>query len=309
MLGPCSTLRALLTMFKGKSNKVGKSRRNTSATDDTWQILSGKENLAHRADVDVDPPPPPGVLVREAPWAQSSGLVQEPSSPLGRPRTSSLSQINVLPDRATDVLEKHVMNRAFEHMLDELQIPSATRSKLATLDTPVKAAMLKSSHVLNIDGPLPPPPSIGEPGHLRKSRSSTSLAESPRPGHMRSKSLFNDIPYKPRPSSSLGTAPIPPLDDVLDRGSTPWMKEEFAGSSSSLGRSSSPTPLASASSSMSTGAHPRRSAKDKTAKEKERDKELAPGAFASMLNKTTCTTLDVEKLKKLRLMLRNESAG
>lgn len=259
--------------------------------------------MARRADVD---PPLPGVLVRETPWAQSSRSSGKLSGAPARPRTSSLSRIDDLPDRATDALEKHAMNRAFEHMLDELQIPSATRSKLATLDTPVKAAMLKSSHVLTIDTPLSHPPSLGETGQLRKSRSSTSLAGSQRPEHMRSRSLFNDIPYEPRPSSALGTAATPLLDEVIDKGSAPWMKDEFADSASSLGRSTSPAPLASASSSVY---HARGPTKEKSAKEKERDKELAPGVFASMLNKTPCTILDVDKLKKLRVMLRNESAG
>jgi len=292
-------------MFKSKANKVNKSKQNSSAPDDMWQMLTGKENMAHPANVE---PPPPGVLVRETPWAQSPRPSGKPLSASTRPRTSSLSQINALPDRA-DALEKHAMNRAFERMLDELQIPSTTRSKLATLDTPVKAAMLKSSHVLNIETPLSPPPSLGETGQLRKSRSSSSLAGSQRPEHMRSKSLYNDIPYQPRPSSPVCTSPITPLDEVLDGSIAPWMKDEFAGSAFSLGRSSSPTPMPSASSSLSTGTHPRGLTKDKTAKEKEREKELAPAVFATMLNKTPCIMLDVEKLKKLRLMLRNESAG
>lgn len=291
-------------MFKSKTNKTNKSSKHAPSADDNWQILAGKENIARRNDVD---PPPPGVLVKETPWASSSKSSGKSSGAPTRPRTSSLSQLDAPPDRATDALEKHAMNRAFERMLDELQIPTATRSKLSTLDTPVKAAMLKSSHVLNIDTPLDPPPPI-QTGQLRKSRSSNSMGGSQRPDHGRSKSLFSDIPYEPRSPSSLGAAGgVPVMDEMLDRGSAPWMRDEYASSASSLGRPSSPHNLASASSTMSSNNQARASVKDKGSKEKEKD--LTPAAFATMLNKTICTDLDVERLKKLRLMLRNESAG
>ncbi|CAG7849173.1 SubName: Full=Uncharacterized protein {ECO:0000313/EMBL:CCA68783.1} [Serendipita indica DSM 11827] len=49
---------------------------------------------------------------------------------------------------------KATTHNEFNKMLDDLQIPSTLRPKLEGLDTPVKAAMLKSSHVLTI-----PPPS------------------------------------------------------------------------------------------------------------------------------------------------------
>lgn len=282
-------------MFKSKANK----KSAASAPQDEWTMLSGagKENMSsRRPNVDI---PPQGVLVKETPWAPGS-------KPAGktRPRTSSLPDIEAAPDRASDAIEKHAMNRAFERMLDELQIPTATRSKLATLDTPVKAAMLKSSQVLNIETPLNPP-SLGGTSQLRKSRSSTSVGAE-RPDHSRSKSLFNsDIPYDPRPPSSLGMTAGTSLDEVLDRGSAPWMRDEYAGSASSLGRSSSPIPSASASSSLS--ANIRSGTREKAGKEKEKD--LSPAAFAAMLSTTVCTSLEVERLKKLRLMLRNESAG
>lgn len=288
-------------MFKSKGTKSAKSGKHAPAASDSWHIVAGKENIARRDghnDVEL---PPPGVLVKEAPWAGSSG---RGGNGRGRPRTSSLPQVEMPSDMiATDAMEKHAMNRAFERMLDDLQIPSATRSKLSTLDTPVKAAMLKSSHVLNLEAPLEPPPSIGQ---LRKSRSSTSL-DSPRPDHSRSKSMFNDIPYEPHPpSSSLGAAAgLSISDDIVDvmsRGSAPWMRNEYATSSSSLGRSTSPAPA----STMSSGSQVRPVNKPK---DKEREKDLTPAAFASMLNNTICTNLDVERLKKLRLMLRNESAG
>ncbi|KAG9112804.1 hypothetical protein FRC07_007858 [Ceratobasidium sp. 392] len=62
-------------------------------------------------------------------------------------------------------------NVAFERMLDDLQIPSTVRVKLTTLETPVKAAMLRSSHVL---GTVPPAPAT--PPSLRRTRSNESLA-------------------------------------------------------------------------------------------------------------------------------------
>lgn len=213
-------------MFKSKAHKASKSANPSSVE---WEILTGnKENLARRDDADL---PPQGVLIKQTPWAPSSrvGSGQKDrttSGPGNRPRTSSLPEIDQQDtnlsqhdDRSTDAFEKHAMNRAFERMLDELQIPAATRSKLATLDTPVKAAMLKSSHVLNIDVPLTPP-SIGAANSpLRKARSATSISLD-RPDHSRSISAYADIPYEPRPLSSLGAAAIPSLLNL-----SPWHHE------------------------------------------------------------------------------------
>ncbi|KIM33287.1 hypothetical protein M408DRAFT_326062 [Serendipita vermifera MAFF 305830] len=50
--------------------------------------------------------------------------------------------------------EKKTTNTDFDRMLDDLQIPPTLRPKLQGLDGPVKAAMIRSSHVLTI-----PPPS------------------------------------------------------------------------------------------------------------------------------------------------------
>lgn len=305
-------------MFKSKAHKASKSA-NPQGIE--WEILTGKENIGRRDNVDL---PPQGVLVKETPWAPSNRTASGqkdriPSRSRNRPRTSSLPEIDSPQqqqptqhvDRSTDAIEKHAMNRAFEKMLDELQIPPATRSKLATLDTPVKAAMLKSSHVLNIDVPLTPP-SIGAANSpLRKTRSSASI-NLDRPEASRSKSAFTDIPYEPRPPSSLGAAAVPsPLDDesVINRGSAPWMRDEYAGSASSLNRPTSPIPASLSASSTLSSARPASGSKDKLTKEKEKDKNLSPEAFANMLSKTVCTSLEVERLKKLRLMLRNESAG
>jgi hypothetical protein len=49
--------------------------------------------------------------------------------------------------------------------------------------------------------------------------------------------------------------------------------------------------------------------KDAKDKSPSYPKELSPATLASMLQKTHPTELDVERLKKLRLMLRNEPAG
>ncbi|KAF8313675.1 hypothetical protein DL93DRAFT_2058914 [Clavulina sp. PMI_390] len=244
--------------------------------------------MTHHNNVE---PPPPGVVVRETPWAPGGRTSGRSASGKTRPRTSSLSQLEAPIDPALEVFETHALNRAFERLMDELQIPAATRIKMATLEPPVKAAMLKSSHVLNLDAPLDPPPPLQQSGHLRKSHSSTSMVDG-RPEHSRSSSLGSN-------------AGIPVMDEMLDRANAPWMRDEYASSGSSLGRPSSPGPFNSASSSISSAAQNRQ----KPLKEKDLDKSITPAAFAQMLQKTVCTQLDVERLKKLRRMLRNESAG
>ena len=51
--------------------------------------------------------------------------------------------------------------------------------------------------------------------------------------------------------------------------------------------------------------------KDKGSKDKEKEKwkDITPTRFCSMLTNTSSTQLEVEAIKKLRLMLRNESAA
>lgn len=288
-------------MFKSKSSKAPKPNTPTAEVqEDHWLMMTGKENR------EVNPPML-GPVQKETPWA---GGGKGPTNRSGRkkPRTSSLSQLDAPPDRASEIIEKHAMNRAFERMLDELQIPSATRSKLVTLETPVKAAMLKSSHVLNVEASTTP---SGTKPAVRKSKSTVSL-ESKQTGRDRTQSLYSDdIPYEP--VSTISSGAVDDSLEVLDKGSAPWMRHEFSNSTSSLGRSSSPIQPGSTSSSTSRNTQGS-GANDKLMKErKDRQpgysKDLSPEAFAAMLQKTVCTDLEVEKLKKLRLMLRNEAAG
>ena len=48
--------------------------------------------------------------------------------------------------------------------------------------------------------------------------------------------------------------------------------------------------------------------KAKGGKEKEKEKELTPEVMCAWLSSTKSTTLEVEKVKKLRILLRNEAA-
>lgn len=198
--------------------------------------------------------------------------------------------------------ESGATHRAFERMLDDLQIPSTLRPKLATLETPVKAAMIKSSKVLNVKDPSSPPIT---PRPIRKARSSTSL-DSGRPTQSRAQSMFYDAPYDgrtpPRSSSNLLASaidsPFVSVDTLAQYGSSS-LDLPRSMSYATLPAPHDDAPLLPPISKMS--------AKEKAAKDKEREQSAAK--FSQMLSGTKSTNLDVEKVKKLRLMLRNESAG
>jgi hypothetical protein len=53
---------------------------------------------------------------------------------------------------------------------------------------------------------------------------------------------------------------------------------------------------------------PPKSAKEKNKKDKEKETALSPQRYCNLLMATSSTQLDIEIVKKLRLMLRNESA-
>ena len=156
------------------------------------------------------------------------------------------------------------------------------------MEPSVKAAMLKSSRVLAVAKPASPPRT---PRGLRKAYSSESLVSSPRP---QSKQLMDDYDlFRPPQMSS-------------------YALDSPAGTPSSPGRS-----LVGHSRGMSVDAKiyaqqktagpsngPMSKPKDKAAKSSVN----APARFCNLLTSTSSAQLDVEIIKKLRLLLRNEPA-
>ncbi|KAG8962099.1 hypothetical protein FRC03_004582 [Tulasnella sp. 419] len=198
-------------------------------------------------------------------------------------------------ENAGRLLEAGAMNRAFEKMLDDMQIPSTLRPKLITLDSPVKAAMLKSSQTLGaLSAALaeaPETPSKKAPT-VRKTKSTDTLGSGspfPRPnapfhhGHSSSfdgnSSPISQSPQRPH-SGSFATAE-PFSKDIFK----PAVFDNSGGAENS--------------------SKAKKLNKDKGGKEKD----LTPEAMALWLANTKSTVIDVEKVKKLRMMLRNEAAS
>jgi hypothetical protein len=157
------------------------------------------------------------------------------------------------------------------------------------MDCSVKAAMLKSSQVMTMS------PIIRRSAELRKTRSSESLG-SPRP-LKQSKDLE---PLEPPHTASLFSehqSPSIPGSPTSRKASGHVVRASFDGSRR-LSRSNI-SPLYQG---ESTGG--------KLMKEKApaAAKNISPTRFFSMLSGTSSTQLDVENIKKLRLLLRNESA-
>ncbi|KAJ7170936.1 armadillo-type protein [Mycena crocata] len=202
------------------------------------------------------------------------------------------------------------MELAFDKLLEDLQIPSTLRPRLIGMESTVKAAMLKSSQTMAL-APLPPPPATtrGTPpltprsAALRRTRSTESL----------------DSPRHVKPSLEYAAPRAPALfgDSVLGAsvgaGTSPSRKTSGHARGTSfdvprlLSRSQVHLPV-SASVVDLTGKAP----KERGAAGKEKDKvakDISPTRFFSILSGTSSTQLDIENVKKLRLLLRNESAS
>lgn len=157
---------------------------------------------------------------------------------------------------------------------DDLQIPATLRPKLATMDPSVKAAFLKSSHVL---AEMRPPASANPPltpRGLRKAHSSESLASmaSPRP----KKPSLEQYDLSPAPSRRLASG--------HSRGVSMDVRRQAFDTA--------PLPVAPL----------------KTNKDKKKAAVITPEKYVGILLGHSSTTLDIEVVKKLRLLLRNESA-
>ncbi|KAJ7126744.1 armadillo-type protein [Mycena epipterygia] len=203
------------------------------------------------------------------------------------------------------------MEEAFDKLLEDLQIPTTLRPRLIGMESTVKAAMLKSSQTMALPPlPLPllardTPPLTPRSAALRRTRSTESL-DSPR--HVKP-SLEYAMPRAPalfaesaQSSSTVGASASP------NRKTSGHARGTSFDASRMLSRSQVHLPL-----STSTVDLTGKASKDRTAaagKEKAaKDKDISPMRFFSILSGTSTTQLDIENVKKLRLLLRNESAS
>ncbi|KDQ19339.1 hypothetical protein BOTBODRAFT_436133 [Botryobasidium botryosum FD-172 SS1] len=270
-------------MFKGIL--PGTSRRASTAEVGERNPASGKEN---RPTVGGD-------------QIQRNGVAQRSGGTAIHTRANSDDGVK----GSHDMIETGATHWAFEKMLDDLQIPSTIRPKLQTLETPVKAAMLRSSQTLNALDPAttsPPPP----PRAIRKISSSGSIDT-----------------YDPTPSHEFEY--VKPIPMLKRRGSCqnisfemvgpPHFLAHHRGVSVDLPLSTSNlvlpyAPWAESTASVATVTNGHSSGIKGKGKDKERDKDKdAPMKMALMMAGTKSTELDVEKVKKLRILLRNEAAS
>lgn len=202
----------------------------------------------------------------------------------------------------TSPAESGEMNQAFDRLLvrfhlclhgqvaecctceqDDLQIPSTLRPKLASMESSVKAAMLKSSQVLALGvAPASPPPT---PRGMRRVHSGSSLSiESPRPqrasvdryqtaGHAHGAALFDAVGSQTH--HARGMSFDMPRPKSRAQGNTVFLDNVVAS---------------------------------KPAKDKSTIKVMSSVQFVSILTGSSSIQLDVDIIKKLRLLLRNESA-
>ncbi|KAF7965950.1 hypothetical protein HWV62_40752 [Athelia sp. TMB] len=198
-------------------------------------------------------------------------------------------------DAPKSQVEEDMTEDAFDKLLDDLQIPFSLRPKLATMDSTVKAAMLKSSQVLTLTPAVPtaPPSPPPTPRTLRKAHSSDSLS-SPRPQNSSQFDLHRPHIGGFLPGSALGhngSTSIIGLN-ALGMGTHGRGQSFDVGRTTAFGQNAPVIPSEYAS---------RKLVKDKAL-------AISPSRFCSILTGTSSTLLEVETIKKLRLLLRNESA-
>lgn len=181
---------------------------------------------------------------------------------------------------------------------DDLQIPDTLRPKLNGMDSNVKAAMLRSSQAIKVAPTVKPLTPKKSSGNLRKAKSSDSLA-SPH----RQQDLVADVRPAPltagrflgaamRSSISLGrhsddeipSTPVSPKSNRHSRGISLDLSKHASKGSSAKNELNSTKAL------------------------KTWAKDMAPSRYTGILTGTSSLELDIEVVKKLRLLLRNESA-
>ncbi|TFK27799.1 hypothetical protein FA15DRAFT_635109 [Coprinopsis marcescibilis] len=222
--------------------------------------------------------------------AQTNGRSGRSVLVLGTKKKRSESKKPKDTDEPLDIPDT---NLAFDKLLDELQIPPSLRPKLLGMDSTVKAAMLKSSQVLSLN-PAPAAPPATPPRTLRRVHSTESLA-SPRPA------FLNEIEHIQQPkTATYVSSHNSPYSSPRARQASGHSRGNSFDASRFFSRSQ--VNLASMSNLDLT-------AGGKISKEKIVPKNLSPTRFCSILQGQSSTQVDVEDIKKLRLMLRNESAS
>ena len=174
------------------------------------------------------------------------------------------------------------------------------------MDPSVKAAMLKSSQTMAItplpasDVPTTPPASKG----FRRAHSTDSLTS---PRHPTLASLANDnseLPYPGLSSAHVSAHHSPYLSSPQRKAShSRGMSLSFEGGRLFSKSQVNLIPSSSSTVDLTSGS--------KHLKEKGAvlTKNISPTRFCSILTSTSSTQLDVEDVKKLRLLLRNETAS
>ncbi|KAH0833232.1 armadillo-type protein [Lanmaoa asiatica] len=187
-------------------------------------------------------------------------------------------------------VEPVVTNQAFDKLLDDLQIPPTLRPKLVNMDATVKAAMLKSSQVLSVN----PSTATAVPSTtrtVRKARSIESIAS-----HSPLSAMESDS--QPRRGGLWGS---------VIAGKSTTNLHTLDSSDKSHGRGAS-LDAAQTLSRTQASVIPVELVSSKS-KERALGKGMTPVKFCSILASSSSTALDVEVVKKLRLMLRNEAAS
>ncbi|CAE6363606.1 unnamed protein product [Rhizoctonia solani] len=278
-------------MFK----KVLPSRRTTTTDESPFEIVTpaptdrrdGKENV------------PQSQGQRTAPEGSKSWYGSSRASVDMKPRDRKKSSAKAVAQLEPQ-MTGGTTNVAFERMLDDLQIPSTVRVKLTTLETPVKAAMLRSSHVL---GTVPAAPAT--PPSLRRTRSNESLV-SPKPSFgLNTNAGSNEELSMPRPAFLEDEIPRRSLDSS-DHTSSP--SRHTRGASLDLPRSTSLADLAISKKDKDIKESDKLKSKNVKQKGVERD-IISPQKFGHILANTKSVELELETVKKLRIMLRNEAAS
>ncbi|CAK5268292.1 unnamed protein product [Mycena citricolor] len=254
----------------------------------------------------------PGVNVAKQvrPPPSGKGIVQSRK----RAATTATQKDNISLSKAEESMED-----AFDKLLEDLQIPTSLRPKLLGMESNVKAAMLKSSQTItpaslsSMGLPMPPPTvaplTPRSASALRRTRSTETL-DSPRRVKSgaaddsfefvqpRAPALFAESAHNASSTSLAGGGAGSRKSSAHSRG-TSFDKSRLL--SMSLSRSQVHLPI-SASMVDLTGRPP-------AARTAAKAKDLSPQRFCSVLTGQSSTELDIEVVKKLRLMLRNESAS
>ncbi|KAF8492619.1 armadillo-type protein [Russula emetica] len=174
-------------------------------------------------------------------------------------------------------------DREFDRLLDDLQIPSTLRPKLAGMESTVKAAMLKSSHVI---APAATATAPAPTRSLRRVQSGSSI-ELP----LKGSAAVLDHPY------TTNGATMPDA-----RGGLSAVTATTSGIHHSRGVSIDVPRRPKSRSGFATSAADLNST---TA----RGKVFSPVQIVSLLTGKSSLELEVDVVKKLRLLLRNESAS